>query len=408
MFGGGFSLSSVVSVVAVEVFGVFGDFGGGFSLSSVVSVVAIGVFGVFGDFGGGFSLSSVVSVVAMGLPERINSDTELEEVLAEPSDADVACVSRLTGDVLILGAGGKMGPSLARRIHRALARAGGARRVIAASRFSSADVRASLDADGIQMIACDLLDSRQIAVLPRCESVLFLAGRKFGTLERTDLTWTTNTVVPARVAEHFRQSRMVVFSTGNVYPLVAASGRAPTEDHPPAPVGEYAQSCLGRERVVEFVSREERMPAVIFRLNYAVDLRYGTLVDIARRVFTGEPVDLTMGFFNTIWQGDANSYALRSLELCSTPPTVLNVTGPERISVREIAHWFGSAFGRPARFVNQEGTLALLSDSSRCRARLGEPAVPLPALRQWVAHWVKAGGTSLNKPTHFEVVDGGF
>jgi hypothetical protein len=150
------------------------------------------------------------------------------------------------------------------------------------------------------------------------------------------------------------------------------------------------------------------MPAVIFRLNYAVDLRYGTLVDIARRVFAGEPVDLTMGFFNTIWQGDANSYALRSLELCSTPPTILNVTGPERISVRQIAEWFGSTFGRSPRFVNSEGQLALLSDSSRCRARLGEPTVSLAVLQQWVAHWVKAGGSWLNKPTHFEVTDGRF
>jgi len=238
--------------------------------------------------------------------------------------------------------------------------------------------------------------------------VLFLAGRKFGTHDRTDLTWAMNTVAPARVAEHFRHSRMVVFSTGNVYALVRASGPVPTEEDAPAPVGEYAQSCLGRERVIEFVSRQTAMPALIFRLNYAVDLRYGTLVDVARKVFAGEPIDLTMASVNAIWQGDANSYALRSLELCSTPPAILNVTGSERISVREIAQWFSSAFGRPPRFVNDEGPLALLSDSSRCRALLGEPAVPLGILRQWVAHWVQTGGSSLNKPRHFEVVDGRF
>jgi nucleoside-diphosphate-sugar epimerase len=344
----------------------------------------------------------------MKLPERITSEAQLEEVLAEPSEADLQCVARLGGDVLVIGAGGKMGPSLARRIHRAVAGAGGGNRVIAASRFSSGDARARLDADGIQTIACDLLDQNQIAALPRTEFVLFLAGRKFGTVDRTDLTWVTNTVVPARVAEHFCRSRMVVFSTGNVYPLVPVDGPAPTEDDPPAPVGEYAQSCLGRERVMEFVCREHGMAAVIFRLNYAVDLRYGTLVDIARRVFAGGPIDLTMGCFNAIWQGDANSYALRSLEVCTTPPTVLNVTGAERISVREIAEWFGSVFERPVRFVNAERPVALLSDSRRCRARLGEPAVPLPVLRQWVAHWVAAGGASLNKPTHFEVVDGRF
>jgi nucleoside-diphosphate-sugar epimerase len=344
----------------------------------------------------------------MELPERVNSDSELEDLLAEPSEFDLECVSRLSGDVLILGAGGKMGPSLARRIHRAVTRTGRQDRVIAASRFSSARVRASLDAEGIRTTACDLLNDREVAALPRCDSVFLLAGRKFGTFDRTDLTWAVNTVVPARVAARFSQSRIVVFSTGNVYPMVPASGPACTEADSPAPAGEYAQSCLGRERVIEFFSRQEGMPAVIFRLNYAVDLRYGVLVDIARSVFVGEPVDLTVGFFNVIWQGDANSYALRSLALCSTPPTILNVTGPERISVREIAQWFGSVFGRRPRFTNSEGPLALLSDSSRCRARLGEPVVPLAVLRQWVAHWVQAGGSSLNKPTHFEVVDGRF
>jgi nucleoside-diphosphate-sugar epimerase len=344
----------------------------------------------------------------MTLPQYIDSDAELDAVLAEPSEADLACAARLHGDVLMLGAGGKIGPSLARRIHRAIAGAGGARRVIAASRFSSLDSRRRLDADGIRTLTCDLLDVRQIAALPQCENVLFLAGRKFGTGDRTDLTWVTNTLAAAHAAERFRDSRLVVFSTGNVYPLVPADGPAPTEAEAPAPIGEYAQSCLGRERIVEFFSRRHSTPAVILRLNYAVDLRYGTLVDIARKVFDGQPVDLTMGSFNAIWQGDANSYALRSLELCSTPPAVLNVTGPERISVREMALWFGAAFERTPRFVNTESPAALLSDSSRCRARLGEPAVTLALLRQWVAHWVKSGGSSLDQPTHFEVVDGRF
>jgi dTDP-4-dehydrorhamnose reductase len=344
----------------------------------------------------------------MSLPERIESEAHLEEVLADPSDADVACVARLGGDVLILGAGGKMGPSLARRVRRAADRAGTRARFIATSRFSSADTRAGLEADGIETETCDFLDPSQIAALPRAPNVLFLAGRKFGTTDRNDVTWATNTVVPARVAEHFAESRMVVFSTGNVYPLVPVDGPAPKERDLPSPVGEYAQSCLGRERVVEFVSRERGMPALIYRLNYAVDLRYGTLVDIARHVFAGEPIDLTMGYFNAIWQGDANSYALRSLELCTSPPEVLNVTGPERIAVREAAEWFGAAFGRTPQFVNSEGPVALLSDSSRCRSLLGEPAVTLATLQRWVAGWVAGGGTSLNKPTHFEVTDGRF
>lgn len=344
----------------------------------------------------------------MTLPDRIETEDALEDILAEPSDADVACVARLNGDVLVVGAAGKMGPSLVRRIHRALARARRRYRVLAASRFSSAAVRDGLEADGITTIACDLLDPTQIKTLPRAPNVLFLAGRKFGTLDRTDLTWITNTVVPARVAEHFHQSRMVVFSTGNVYPFVDADSRGAKETDTPAPTGEYAQSCLGRERVVEFVSHESGMPAVIFRLNYAVDLRYGTLVDLARKVFNGTPIDLTMGYFNAIWQGDANSYALRSLELCASPPMVLNVTGPERISVREIAEWFGSVFERTPQFVNTEGPVALLSDATRCRALLGDPAVPLFLLCRWVAHWVQVGGVSLNKPTHFEVTDGRF
>lgn len=342
------------------------------------------------------------------LPERIESEAELEDVLAEPGAKDVECVSRLDGDVLVIGASGKMGPSLTRRIHRAAERSGGRTRVIAASRFSSSAGRQALASEGVETVACDLLDPAQIAALPRAPNVLFLAGRKFGTLDRTDVTWATNTIVPARIAEHFADSRMVVFSTGNVYPLVRADGPAPTEETAPGPVGEYAQSCLGRERVVEFVSRERGLHALIYRLNYAVDLRYGTLVDVARHVFDGEPIDLSMGYFNAIWQGDANSYALRSLELCASPPAILNVTGPERISVRESARWFGRAFGREPRFVNSEGPVALLSDSSRCRTLLGEPEVPLERLRQWVAHWVSSGGASLGKPTHFEVTDGRF
>jgi nucleoside-diphosphate-sugar epimerase len=344
----------------------------------------------------------------MELPDRINSEAELEQLLAEPSESDLECVSRLSGDVLILGAGGKIGPSLARRVYRAIRRTGRPSRVVAASRFSSERVRDSLEAEGIRTVACDLLSERDMTALPRCDSVFLLAGRKFGTIDRTDVTWATNTVIPARVAAHFSQSRIVVFSTGNVYPLVPAGGPASTETDPPAPPGEYAQSCLGRERIIEFFSNHQGTPAVIFRLNYAVDLRYGVLVDIARRVYAGEPVDLSVGFFNVIWQGDANSYAIRSLELCSTPPAILNVAGPERVSVREIAERFGSTFGRRPHFTNREGPLALLSDSSFCRRRLGEPRVPLPVLRQWVAHWVQAGGSSLNKPTHFEVADGRF
>lgn len=342
------------------------------------------------------------------LPGRIDSEAQLEEVLAQPTSADVACARRLSGDILILGAGGKMGPSLARRVHRAKQLAGSGHRTIAVSRFASTAARAALEADGIETIACDLIDPAQMEALPRAPFVLFLAGRKFGTTDRTDLTWATNTILPARVADHLATSSMVVFSTGNVYAFVPAASPAPTEAAAPAPVGEYAQSCLGRERVIEYVSRERGLRAVIFRLNYAVDLRYGTLVDIARRVFERQPIDLSVPAFNAIWQGDANSYAFRSLELCTSPPLILNVTGAERIAVRETAEWFGRAFGLAPQFVGTEGATALLSDSSKCRALLGEPAVSLEVLREWVAHWTGTGGATLGKPTHFEVADGQF
>ena len=342
------------------------------------------------------------------IPDLINSETELDEALVTPSPADIETLTQLPGDILIVGAGGKMGPTLAARVRRAADAVPEGRRVIAASRFSDRASRQALERDGVETIACDLTDPAQIDALPSCDHVLYLAGRKFGTTDRSDLTWFTNTVVPALVAERFSSSRLVVFSTGNVYPLVPTAGRASVETDPPQPVGEYAQSCLGRERVVEFVSYEHGARALLFRLNYAVDLRYGTLVDIARRIQSGEEVDLTVGWLNAIWQGDANSYAIRSLALCASPATVLNVTGLERISVREVAARFGRDLGKPVRFRGTEGPLALLSDASRCVDLLGPPEVPLEKLLIWVAHWVRIGGASLNKPTHFEVADGRF
>jgi nucleoside-diphosphate-sugar epimerase len=340
------------------------------------------------------------------IPAQITTEAELDQALVTPNTADIAALSTLPGDVIVVGAGGKMGPSLATRVRRAADAAGMTRRVFAASRFSDSAARDALERDGVETIACDLTDRTQIEALPSCEHVLYLAGRKFGTTDRSDLTWFTNTVVPALVAERFSTSRLVVFSTGNVYPLVPTTSHGSVELDQPQPVGEYAQSCLGRERVVEFASHEHGTRALLFRLNYAVDLRYGTLMDIARRVHAAEPVDLAVGWFNAIWQGDANSYAIRSLALCTSPATVLNVTGPERISVREIANWFGNEFGVRAQFRGSEGPVALLSDASRCLELLGPPEVPLSQLLTWATQWVRIGGASLNKPTHFEVADG--
>ena len=336
----------------------------------------------------------------------VENERQLEEILSRPNPADVEFIRQLSGDLMILGAGGKMGPSLALRARRAIDQAGVKRRVLAVSRFSSESSRRLLQEGGVETLACDLLDPRQIESLPNCENVIFMAGRKFGTSERVDLTWISNTLVPAFVAMRFRDSRFTVFSTGNVYPLVAVSGQGSVETDPSGPVGEYAQSCLGRERVMEFFSLEHGIPMLFFRLNYAVDLRYGVLVDIAWKVFTGEPVDLGVSFFNVIWQGDANSFALRSLALCQSPPRILNVTGLEKVSVREAAGFFASRWSKPIQFRGEEGPVSLLSNASRCCNLLGEVEVPLGLLMEWVGHWVEIGGINLGKPTKYEVSDG--
>jgi nucleoside-diphosphate-sugar epimerase len=342
------------------------------------------------------------------LPPTIQDESHLEELLSRPTAADVAFVRTLSDDVLVLGAGGKMGPSLARRVRRALDAAGVRRRVIAVSRFSDPSLPAALARDGIEVIAADVLDPDQVARLPPAGNVLYLAGRKFGSTDRPDLTWAHNTIAPVHVARRFAGSRIVVFSTGNVYPLVPPSSRGATEADPPDPVGEYAQSCLGRERVFEYASREHGTACLLFRLFYAVDLRYGTIVDVARRVLAGAPVDLRVGRVNAIWQGDANSYALRSLALCASPPRPLVVTGPEPVFVRSVAERFAQLLGRPARFEGEEGPAALLGDPAQCVAALGTPEVSLDRLVEWTAAWVARGGRSLGKPTKFERVDGRF
>jgi nucleoside-diphosphate-sugar epimerase len=338
----------------------------------------------------------------------IETEAQLEDALAEPNAHDVAALRRLRGDVIVLGAGGKMGPSLARRIKRAAEAAGARCRVLAVSRFADAQARAALEAAGVETIACDLLKRDEVERLPDAENVLFLAGRKFGSSDRADLTWAMNTIVPANAAYRYRAARIVAFSTGNVDPFVSVATGGALESTTPEPRGEYAQSCLGRERVFEFFAREHGLRCLLFRLNYAVDLRYGVLVDIARKVYVGQPIDLTVGHFNTIWQGDANSYALRCLELCEAAAPALNVAGAELVSVRETAEFFARRFKRAARLQGAESETALLSNAARCRELLGAPAMSLAELRELVAHWVEAGGRSLNKPTKFEVADGKF
>ncbi len=338
----------------------------------------------------------------------IETESQLEELLATPNAADIAAMQRLRGDVMILGAGGKMGPSLARRCQRAIEAAGAPKRVFAVSRFSSLPARVALEKSGVATIACDLLNRADVDRLPDCENILYLAGRKFGSTDRTDLTWASNAIVPAYVAHRYQTARLVVFSTGNVYPFVSAASGGSVETDALAPRGEYANSCLARERVFEYFAHEHGAKCLLFRLNYAVDLRYGVLVDIARKVYADEPIDLTVSHFNVIWQGDANSYALRSLELCDAPPRVLNVTGLEICSVRETAEFFAARFQRRTNFQGEESGIALLNNAALCQQLLGAPEVTLESLREMVAHWIETGGASLQKPTKFEVTDGKF
>jgi nucleoside-diphosphate-sugar epimerase len=339
---------------------------------------------------------------------KIDSDRQLTTALTQPSEADIAFAQRLQGDTMILGAGGKMGPTLALRLRAALQSAGNKARVIAVSRFSSPEAVRELLAGEVETIACDLIDPEGVNSLPRVPNVLYLAGRKFGSTGDPDLTWAMNVLVPSQVAQHFRDSRIVAFSTGNVYPFVSAERGGCTEADAPAPLGEYAQSCLGRERVFEYYSKKFNTPCLIFRLNYAIDLRYGVLVDIARSVYDGKPVDISVPAVNVLWQGDANSFAMRSLELCASPARILNVTGPETISVPRAAEFYAKRFQRDLQFKGESRGVALLNDAGACHAALGYPSVTAVELMEAVAVWVESGGASLNKATKFQVTDGKF
>jgi len=337
---------------------------------------------------------------------------EVEDLLSSPYPEDTEFARCLDGDVIILGAGGKMGPTLARRIAAAIRQAGAKSRLFAVSRFTDEGVREKLEAQGITVIRADLLDDeaceRRLADLPRCPNVIFMAGMKFGATGNEPLTWAKNAYLPGRVAEHFRESRIVVLSTGNVYPLVPVSSGGSKETDLPEPVGEYAQSCLGRERVFAYFADRYATPVCIIRLNYAVEARYGVLLDIARRVHAGEPVSVGMGYVNVIWQGDANSAVFRALSLCASLSAIVNVTGLETLSVRRLAGEFARRFARQAVIEGEEGATALLSDASRCRELLGAPRVPLDWLLDLTADWLKRGGPTYQKPTKFEVKDGKF
>jgi nucleoside-diphosphate-sugar epimerase len=337
----------------------------------------------------------------------LDTEEQLEGALSEPTDGVVEVLGRLEGDIILLGVGGKMGPTLARMAKRASDAAGVRRRVIGVSRFSSGD-DGLLQAHGVETVACDLLDADAVGRLPEAAHVIFLAGRKFGSTGDEATTWATNCSLPGVVCRKFRDSRIVAFSSGNIYGLVPVDGCGSREEDAPRPVGEYAMSCLGRERVFEYHSRTLGIPMVLVRLNYACEMRYGVLVDLARKVWDGEAIDLEMGFLNTIWQGDANAMALRALELAASPPRVVNLTGPELLSVRDVCERLGRLMGRPVRFSGAESPTALLSDARPALDLLGPPRVGADELIEWVARWVSRGGRSLGKPTHFESRDGHF
>jgi nucleoside-diphosphate-sugar epimerase len=342
------------------------------------------------------------------LPDRIQNVEHLELLLSEPSASAVAALGQISGDVLVLGVGGKMGPTLARMIVRGSRAAGVQRRVIGVSRFSTPGLRDRLRDWGIETIAGELLEREFIQSLPETPNVVFMAGMKFGATGNESLTWAMNTHLPSLVCERFPRSRIVAFSTGNIYGMVPVDGKGSAEDDLPAPVGEYAMSCLGRERMFEHFSRQEGTPTSIIRLNYAIDMRYGVLVDLARKVWEESPIDLSMGYVNVIWQGDANAMTICSLADAASPPLVLNVSGPERLAVRDMCQQFAQRLGKQARFVGSEAQDALLSNGQRARERYGQPRVSVQRLIQWIAAWVEAGGASLDKPTHFQSRDGQF
>lgn len=339
---------------------------------------------------------------------QIRTEAELEEFLSRPSDADVAAMAQLDGDLLILGVGGKMGPSLARRARRAIQNARVNKRIVAVARFSDSRLRDNLESDGIETLVSDLVEPGALAKLPDIPNVIFMAARKFGTTGSEDLTWAMNTFLPGLVAERYRASRIVAFSTGNVYPLTDAALGGAVESTPTAPASEYAQSALGRERMFQYASRQWDTPVVILRLNYAIDLRYGVLLDIGTAVFERRPIDLHMAFVNVIWQGDANSVCLRSFAHCQSPPLILNLTGPETLRVRHVAEEFGQRFGVSPIFQSEPMPTALLSNAAKARQLFGRPSVSVSEMIDWTAAWISSGAPRFNKPTHFQVRDGKF
>jgi len=338
----------------------------------------------------------------------MNNVEEVYKNTLLPSSDLVADIARLEGDIIILGVGGKMGPSLAKLAKLAVDKAGVKKRVIGVSRFSEKGLEKELNQAGIETISADLLEDDQLQALPDVKNVLYLAGTKFGTTGQESFTWAMNSYLPGRVAQKYKNSCIVVFSTGNVYHLTPVTQGGATEDQPPEPVGEYAQSCLGRERLFQYYASKNNTPTLIYRLNYANDVSYGVLMDIAKSVHQEKPIDLRMGNVNVIWQGDANEIAIRALHHCQVPAKLLNVTGPETTSVRWIALEFGKLFNKKQLFENEESTTALLSNAAESFRLMGYPKTSLREMIELLASWINHGGKTMNKPTHFQEREGKF
>ncbi len=339
-------------------------------------------------------------------PQKIKDEKELEELLSLPEKETTDVFKRLDGDIIFLGIAGKIGPSLARMARRSCDEAGVNKKIIGVSRFRNREEKKQLENLGIETIQGDLLDRDFLESLPKVKNVFFLAGMKFGSKENLSFTWAMNSYLPGLVAEYFRDSRIMAYSTGCVYPLVSVVSGGSVETDLPEPVGEYAQSCLGRERMFEFGSRKNGTSVTLIRLNYAVEMRYGVLVDIALKVKNNVPVDLSMGYFNVVWQGDANNYVLRSIELANSPATILNISGPDILSVREVALEFGKRFETEVRFTGVEATTALLNNPAKSIELFGKPRVSVELMMDWIADWLNNENRLLDKPTHFEVRDG--
>ena len=333
---------------------------------------------------------------------------QLEDQLSRPTAEVIDMMARCDSDLVMLGVGGKMGPTMARMARRAMDEAGVQRRVIGVSRFSHPDVREKLEAWGVETISCDLVQREQVCSLPDAGYVIHLAGFKFGASQSPEQLWATNCQVPLLVSNRYQDTPIVAFSTGSLYGLVPVASGGSQEEDQPCPDGEYAMAAVCRENIFRYYSESLQIPMILLRLNYATELRYGVLVDLAQQVLAGKPIDLSMTCFNVIWLSDANAMTLRAMEHCATPARTLNMTGPDILRVPEICQQMGRQLGRAPTWAGEESDLAFLSNSSPAYPLLGHPLVDTETMVRWTADWVGHGRENLGKPTKFQVRDGSY